>query len=444
MGETRKQNVFLEFKGKRVLDKMVCKKCGYQNGVEAIYCANCGRKLSQRSGSFSKVYAMVIACSLIVSVGIGNLIIKDNTNVNNIIQILPTQNGSVAVLYKDGTVKVSGNTHFSQEVSDWEGVTRLYYDHYSMFDGKPILAGTTAENGVLTTEEDFIYPLWCNADELHFLAGGIVCVSKNGYAELYGDVEYTGELLELNNVKDLVYSEIQGIWAVLKTDGTVHILDGYSDPNKVYWNNVKEVRDSGHSIYVIKNDGTIDGGIEDTHYGLNNAVKVVHYLDWIFGISEDGRLLTHNNGNIYINAGAIMVAKPGNPDYGGEVDISQFDQIKDIVVCSGLILLNEDGTVNYIGYEPEWDFESWKDIQKVYGCYDPDWNYLTIYGIRRDGSVIRNRYDWKKKVQTVSEQYCGWKLKDIYVGGSGVVGLTVEGKLVGDGIYENVDFSVFE
>lgn len=61
-----------------------------------------------------------------------------------------------------------------------------------------------------------------------------------------------------------------------------------------------------------------------------------------------------------------------------------------------------------------------------------------------NGSVIATRYNWDRMMQTVTDQYRGWKLQDIYTGNGGVVGLTMDGKLVGDGIYENVDFSVFD
>lgn len=359
-------------------------------------------------------------------------------------QVLPMEDGSVAVLYTDGVVRVSGNAHFAEEVSDWEGVTRLYYDQYSVFDGEPILVGVTENNGVVTTEEDIPYPHWGNAAELHFPYWGIVAVTENGAVDIYGgsDFEYREQMTELKNVKDLVYSDIQDIWCILKKDGSVQMLGDYIDPSEICWKNVKEVRDSGHSFYVIKKNGTV-AGIEKPYAGLNGAVKLADYNDCIFGLSAGGRLLTHNGGNIYVNTGDMVVDVPGLTYYSGEVDISRFNKVKDILGFEGLVLLNKDGTAEAFSYA-EWDLSNWNNIEKIYGCSDQDWNNLWLYGIRKDGTVIRNQFDLSGWTETSTDNFGNWKLSELYEGNGGVVGLTVDGELVGDGIYENLDFSVFE
>ena len=104
---------------------------------------------------------------------------------------------------------------------------------------------------------------------------------------------------------------------------------------------------------------------------------------------------------------------------------------------NGLILLNRDGTADAIGIYPSWDMSAWDNIKTVCG----DWENTALYGIREDGSVIVNRYDMETDTQTITDQYRGWKLQNIYPGTGGVVGLTKAGKFVGDGIYENTDFS---
>ena len=106
-------------------------------------------------------------------------------------------------------------------------------------------------------------------------------------------------------------------------------------------------------------------------------------------------------------------------------------------------LLNKDGTVYHIPCEVEWDLRGWDHIEKVYGAADADWNDMMFYGIKQDGSVIRTYYYREQQTQTTTDQYLGWKLQEIYTGEGGVVGLTTDGKLVGDGIYANTDFSVF-
>ena len=166
------------------------------------------------------------------------------------------------------------------------------------------------------------------------------------------------------------------------------------------------------------------------------------YNDYLFGISGNGKLLTHNGGNIYTNFGSLMVDVPGCPYYAGEVDISRFTQVKDILPFRGLILLNKDGTVRAIG-ETEWSLGAWSQIEQVCGYDDSDAQSAMLYGLRRDGTVIANEFRYSDGRQNVNNQYRGWKLRDMYEGWGGVIGLTTDGKLVGDGAYRNVDFSIF-
>ena len=453
---------------------MVCKRCRYHNSTGAKYCAGCGRKLSQKNQNNTNVLVSVAACVLIIAIGIGTLFIKaddaeskaggkglsenGSTGVTaqsmaaEVRQVLPIEDGSVAVLYADGTVRTSENSQFSEDVQNWKNVKQIYYNKVLDWrDGEwyeeSSLVGLTESGSVLATDGSLSG--WSNVKELLFTWQGAVGVTNDGCIlvdRTWEDEISQTALAGMKNVETLVYSDIQSTFACLKKDGTVYLIseNGYLDPYEIHWNNVKEVHDSGHSFYVIKMDGTVDGGVEDDQSGLNSAVKVVDYEDWLFGISADGRLLTYNGGNIYTNTGDMMVDIPGSPYYGGEVDINQFDQVADIVACWGLILLNKDGTVDAVGASPSWDLSDWNHIEKVYGTSDSDWENVTLYGIKQDGSVIATRYNWDRMIQTVTDQYRGWKLQDIYPGIGGVIGLTVDGTLVGDGIYENVDFSVFE
>ena len=450
---------------------MVCKRCGYQNSMGAKYCAGCGRKLSQENDTNKQTWLAVALCVLIVFISLGVWKFradKDDNNIGgkvssenavgeqstakDIRQVLPIEDGSVAVLYADGTVRTSENSQFSDAIQNWKDVKQIYYNKVSDWrDGEwydeSSLVGLTESGSVLATDGSLSG--WSNVKELLFTWQGAVGVTNDGSVLIDGtweDESSQTALAGMKNVETLVYSGIQSTFACLKKDGAVYLIseNGYLDPYEIHWNNVKEVRDSGHSFYVIKKDGTVDGGVEDDQSGLNGAAKVVDYEDWLFGISADGRLLTHNGGNIYTNTGDMMVDIPGSPYYGGEVDISQFNQVTDIVACWGLILLNKDGTVDAVGASPSWDLSDWNHIEKVYGTSDSDWENVTLYGIKQDGSVIATRYNWDRMMQTVTDQYRGWKLQDMYPCTGGVIGLTVDGTLVGDGIYENVDFSVFE
>ena len=458
---------------------MFCKHCGYQISGHANFCPECGRKLSRGNGRDLKWLKILIACVLVVGIGIGigaavrniggekavvGQVLQEDSRPNasedtsilhiggknaEIRQVLPIADGSVAVLYEDGTVRASENAQFSGKVSDWERIKRLYCKENVDYRDKEyhyeyILVGLTEAGTVRTTAGDLSG--WNGVEKLYFPYEGIVGVTGEGKVLLH-ETEGDLSLLEgLTDVKELVCGILWGdIWGCLKKDGTVYLLSDYTDPNQVYWTDVKELRDSGHAFYVIKNDGTVDGQMYDDYAGLKDAVKVVDYSDWLFGISADGRLLTHNGGNIYTNTGAFMVDEPGVDYYAGEVDIAAYDQVKDIMVFDGLFLLNEDGTVDSISVYPEWNLSGWKNIEKIYG--DKDWNtgLSKLYGLRKDGSVIlATATGWEEAVQTEEDNYRGWKLKEIYVGDSGVVGLTTEETLVGDGIYEMVDFSVFD
>lgn len=355
-------------------------------------------------------------------------------------QVLPLSDGAVAVLYTDGTVRVAGNNRLSRVAANWNDICQLYYQSWSPFGEGPMLVGLTESGSVVTTEGNL--PEWKNVEKLRFCYRGIVGITKDGSVFTCGTWENPSFLTGLTNVEDLVYSSIQDMWGCLKKDGRVfYVGDGF-DSGQVQWTNVRELRDSGHAFYVIKNDGTVEGELEATYSGLRNAAKVVSYSDFLFGISGNGKLLTHNGGNIYTNFGSMMVDKPGSPYYAGEVSISRFTQVKDIVPLRGLILLNKDGTVQAIG-ETEWDLREWKQINQVCGYYDSSMQTAMLYGIRKDGTVIANEFRYSDGRQSVNSQYRGWKLQDMYVGWGGVIGLTTDGKLVGDGAYQNVDFSIF-
>lgn len=406
----------------------------------------------------------VVICLLITGIGIGNMLhglgeatggtAQQKSLCNRIpqenvgiAQVLPVYDGTVAVLYTDGTVRVSDNSHFLGGVSGWCDVEKLFYNEtYEWNDGEvlefPVLFGLTKDGSVLSTDGSLSG--WTNVKELHFTWQGIAGVTGDGKVLANGTWEDSSFLTNMTDVEHLVYSDIQDLWGCLRKNGCVTIHGAYMDSAEIRWTNVKELRSSGHAFYVIKNDGTVDGGVEDDQSGLNGAAKVVDYEDWLFGISTDGRLLTYNGGNISPNAGAMRVADINDPyDQANAIDISQFDQIKDIVPFEGLILLNEDGTVQFLGAYPEWDFRAWHDIQRVYGTVDEEWIVRSVYGIRKDGSVIVNQYDGSTVRYATKDQYRGWKLQELYCTEGGVVGLTTDGKLVGDGIYENLDFSVF-
>lgn len=401
-------------------------------------------------------YRIAAVCLLVFALTACILIFKDNSTatspVPEIKQVLPMKDGSVAALYSDGTVRLCGNDALSKAVSNWQNVEELYYHiNYKWTDTgshkETVLLGLTGEGPVLTTDGSLSG--WTNIKELHFTYQSTIGITHDGNVLMEGDAwddpDAQAALASITNVETLIYSDLCG-FLCLKKDGTVYRVMEYAYPEVCVklWDNVKEIRCSGHAFYAIKNDGTVVHDMDDfSCFNLTNAVKIVPCNDNLFGLSEDGRLLTHDGGNIYTNTGDMVVKRRGSHFYGGEVDVSQFNQVKDIFSCWGLILLNQDGTATAIGEHPTWDLTGWNNIKTVTGCYAFE-NYL-LYGIREDGSVIRSQYNLGKDAQITTDHYRRWNLKELYVcGENGAVGLTEDGKLVGDGIYDYLDFTVFD
>ena len=373
-------------------------------------------------------------------------------------QVVPMADGAVAVLYVDGTVRVSGNADYEAAVSKWTGVEKLYYYENEAWEISAFM-GLTGDGTVLTADGSL--SKWKNVKELYFFGAAVAAVTENGTVLAHSfwdeDVSY---LTDQTKVEAMAFSEREEMIAVLKKDGQVKFVNIY-DPeypmeDMPVWKDVKELRNYGSGFYAVLQDGTVqgreyavqeDGTMRMQGYasfpGLQGAVKVVDYDIWLFGLSEDGRLLTHNGGNIYTNDGFLVVDVPASGHYSGEVDISQLDRVRDIVtVYRGLVLLNEDGTAVSINDYLDWDLSTWSNVTKL--CESDGEEGIRLYGLRQDGSVVVNQYTWDPYEQTVTGQYRGWKLQDLYAGFDGAVGLTADGKLVGDGIYENLDFSVFE
>lgn len=447
---------------------MICNHCGYQNFSDALYCSGCGQKLPRKKRKSKTGLIIAAVCLLVAGIGIGIAVsglLFSGTGASGqaensfgdflgkqekaeILQVLPAEDGSVAVLYTDGTVRVSGNDGFSAAVADWNQVAKLYYTQKLVWENGAFLdeshlVGLKDDGSVLSTNGAMSD--WTNVKEIYSDWQGTVGVTHDGRVLAHGDWEDASFLTNLTDVETLVPPDIQASWGCLKKNGTVEFVSDAGNYGEYMprWSNVKELRNSGHGFYVIKNDGTVDAEIEDYFEGLTGAVMVTDWRDWIFGISPDGQLLTHNGGSIYPNTGCMMVDEPGLPYYGEEVDIRRFNQVRDIIQSFGLVILNKDGTAEHIGDCPHWELSSWKNIESIYALNNYDGDAYYLYGIQRDGSVVRNCYDWQEVEQTVEEQYRGWKLREIYTGTGGVVGLTTDGKLVGDGAYENLDFSVF-
>ena len=69
---------------------------------------------------------------------------------------------------------------------------------------------------------------------------------------------------------------------------------------------------------------------------------------------------------------------------------------------------------------------------------------MTLYALRKDGSVIavESRAAFFEPEPAVYENYKGWILEDMYVEPfSGCIGVCPDGSLVGDYVFEALDFA---
>lgn len=445
----------------------LCSSCGEEVPADAKYCINCGysfrgtkRKKGSKIALLIGVAAAAVAavvCCVIFAAGSGSGPAVSNMSepaaetpaeaysdhaadaflpalAGEIAQVIPMYENAVAVLYTDGTVAVAGNAQKAEAVSHWSNVTKLFYRSYIESSGDSVLAALRRDGTVVATWGDVSG--WTDISNLYLCNLGIAGLKQDGTVVTCGSWMPEYDPAQLTNVRDLVFPFWDGCYA-LKKDGTIQDLSTYSSES-ISWTNVRQLCATAHALYAILEDGSIVSDLAETTVGIHGAVKIVDYEDYLLGISSDGRLLTES-GELYCAAGTFFF----NWEEGLEdtaVDLSRYTNVKDLLTTGGLILLNQDGTVESINTYAFWDFSGWRNIEKIYAGLNEDYGEI-IYGIRKDGSVI-TMTDPFAAVET--DHYKGWILQDIFDGMYGVVGLTPDGKLVGDGAYASLDFTVLE
>ena len=342
-----------------------------------------------------------------------------------IAQVVPMRSGVVAVLYTDGTVGVAGDETLAQTTAGWTNVIRLYCGEE---DGLGALCG---DGTALSTSYDLSG--WTDLKELHFKWSGVAGLTQDGRVLSAGRWEEGCDPAGMEDIRSITFWH-QTCFAV-KNDGTVVCADPYSGGDCVQWKNVRELRATAHDLHAILEDGSVVNGLSEDTSGLWGAVKTVDYNDWLFGLSADGQLLTEN-GQLYAYGG-IFSMDPSLGEYSPEtaVDISRYKNIKDFLMCGSLLMLKYDGTVEVINCSAQWDFSAWEDIVSIYGGMDADWVYR-IYGVRQDGSVVV-MMDENDPLEL--DNYLGWRVRELFRGFDGMVGITPNGRIVGDGAYATTD-----
>lgn len=322
--------------------------------------------------------------------------------------------GAVAVLRTDGTVDVGGNEALAAQTASWSNVVRLvsYYNY---------LGAIRADGTAVCSFCDLSG--WTDIEKLYIDVDCAAGIRSDGTLVTAGTWRSERDPSGWSNMKELYIGEETTIG--LRRDRTVRIsnpqrgtCDAIRDAQELYW-------ESGIDNFCARlSDGRFVHANGEEMTGLRGAEKV-ELERFMFGLSSDGRLLTEN-GRLYTDGGELYL-DPEYESYVSEADLSRYTNIRDIVCCEGIIMLKNDGTVDWIDHWCQWDFSGWTQIEKLYpgcGC---------VYGLRRDGSVMMATC-WGGDGQS---NYMGWKLKELYVGGESLLGLTPEGKFVGDGDFSD-------
>lgn len=322
----------------------------------------------------------------------------------------------VVVLRTDGTVDIAGNSELAAKTASWDNVVKLVTGYDS-------IAGIRADGTAVCSICDISG--WRDIEDIYIHWNGVAGIKTDGTVVTAGTWDEEYDPSGWTNIKRL-YDVEETSTIGLKRDGTIIKSNSQNNSAVTGWKNVEEIYDGpeGYHYYARLSDGSFVNTTGENMVGLKGCKKTAADR-FVFGVSPDGRLLTQT-GKLYTDGGEIHV-EPESPYYE-EIDISQYTNIRDIVGGFGIILLKKDGTVDWIDRWTNWDLRSWNQIEKIY----TDWSGHA-YGIHKDGSVIVA----DSQGGASRNNYMDWKLKELFVGDGGVVGLTTDGRLVGDGTFNS-------
>lgn len=331
----------------------------------------------------------------------------------DVAQVEVLYSDAVVVLRTDGTVDIAGSSELAAKAASWDNIVKI-------IPGSDSIAGVRADGTAVCSICDI--SSWTDIEDIYIHWDGVAGIKTDGAVVTAGTWEDEYDPSGWKNIKKLY--DLGGYATIgLKCDGTVLVSGTQNNSTVTGWKNVEEMYGlEGYQICARRNDGSFINTIGEDMSGLKGCEKIATDR-FVFGVSPDGRLLTQT-GKLYTNGGEIHV-EPQDPYYE-EIDLSRYTNIRDIVGGPGIIMLKKDGTVDWIDHWTSWDFRSWNQIERIY----TDW-YRNAYGIRKDSSVIvANSQDG-----TSQSNYMDWKLKELFIGDGGVVGLTTDGRLVGDGAF---------
>ena len=332
----------------------------------------------------------------------------------DVAQVEILQSNTVVVLRTDGTVDVAGSSELAAKAASWDNIVKI-------IPGSESIAGVRADGTAVCSICDISG--WKEIEDIYIHWNGVAGIKTDGTVVTAGTWEEEYDPSGWKNIKKL-YDLEESSTIGLRRDGTI-IKSGFQSNSAVTgWKNVEELYGGleGYNICARLRDGSFVNSIGEDMSGLKGCQKIAADR-FVFGVSPDGRLLSQT-GKLYTDGGEIHVEL--QDPHHEEIDLSRYTNIEDIVGGNGIIMLKNDGTVDCIDRWSNWNFRSWNQIEKIY----TDW-YGHAYGIRRDGSVIVAN----SQGGTSQSNYMGWKLKELFIGNGGVVGLTPDGRMVGDGAF---------
>ena len=214
---------------------------------------------------------------------------------------------------------------------------------------------------------------------------------------------------------DMVFNGAMGRHMGLRDDGSV-VCDGFQffDENETDgWENVVQIKALNNLSYGLTADGRMvalgdDRNGECDMKGITDAAEFFtedHFSDYAIVLRRDGSVAA---------VGAV-------PEWLSEMDLTQFTDIKQVVIDYGnLFLLKKDGTV--VSTSSNCDTSSWQGITKIFN------NNKTLIGLREDGSVctagLYSSYD-------IDETVSGWTgIVDVKTTITQVIGLRGDGTLI--------------
>ena len=336
---------------------------------------------------------------------------------------------AVAALYEDGTVKVACHADdqaLYASAASWKNIQKIWMRNTTLF-------GLDADGRLHTTGSYDIQNL-TGVTDLLFLDGAIYAVQKDGTTvPVSGTEGITPSVIpEKTVIKALPFSDIYD-WGslILYRDGTIASTDTFGYMGQLEGlGNVRDIFVFSQTPAAVLKDGTLmlpEGPVPD----LTGAVKLVSaYSGMLFAVTGEGEVKYSSKVNPMI--ADALASMPGT----GALDIPDMEGMR----ASHAVILYEDGTVFSPTPTLNEVVKGWRDIVQL-NWYE-DYDYMVLYGLRRDGTVIAAAMGFDCDWAEVTGNYRGWKLQSLHVVPfSGAIGITVDGNVVGDYAFEYVDLS---